>query len=153
MLAQHQTSLGQPSDDIIEGCFKEYAEHLRGLEQADINVLKKRIGQLKGMQKSLNYDLRETDENKKLLLRQHEDIIVKKSDPNALENKRKASKLRTMVMNTQRQIDEHRGIYAGLQDKLEEYFEDVKMGCDDLAGQNRADVLRLYGEAEVALSE
>ena len=68
------------------------------------------------MQKSANYDLRECDENKKLLLREHENIIVNKNSADALEQKRKGSKLRTMVMNTKRQIDDHRDIYAGIQD-------------------------------------
>ena len=68
MIQQHSYSLGQTTDDIIEGCFKEYGEHLRTLEVADIDALKKRVGQLKGVQKKMSYDLRESDDTKKMLL-------------------------------------------------------------------------------------
>ena len=57
MAAHHENSLNQVSGDIIEQSFIEYGESLDELELKDINALKKRVGELKGMQKNLGRDL------------------------------------------------------------------------------------------------
>lgn len=57
MRAHHENSLHQVSGDIIEQSFIEYGESLDELELKDINSLKKRVGELKGMQKNLARDL------------------------------------------------------------------------------------------------
>lgn len=49
MTNHHSDSLSQPVGEIIEGCFREYGQHLEGLEKADFAGLKKRIGELRGM--------------------------------------------------------------------------------------------------------
>ena len=36
MIEQHKSSLDQPIGDIVEGCFRDYAEHLDNLERQDI---------------------------------------------------------------------------------------------------------------------
>jgi len=57
MIAHHKASLDQPIEEIIEGCFKHYADHLDGLEKTDVVALKRRVGELKGMQNGLAKDL------------------------------------------------------------------------------------------------
>ena len=75
MIAHHKVSLEQPVEEIIEGCFKDYADHLDGLEKLDISALKKRMGELKGMQNNLAKDLQETDRSKLILLREREQLL------------------------------------------------------------------------------
>ena len=72
MDAQHDASLQQPIDDIINACFKAYGEKLESMEKKDISELKKRIGALKGMQNNLTRDLQDADRSKNSLLRERE---------------------------------------------------------------------------------
>ena len=71
MTNQHSDSLDQPMGEIIEGCFKEYAKHLDDLE-TDMAALKKRLGEMKGMQRNLTRDLEEADQKKAVYLRERE---------------------------------------------------------------------------------
>ena len=61
MTNQHSDSLEQPVAEIIEGCFKEYAKHLDDLERTDMQSLKKRLGEMKGMLRNLAKDLEGAD--------------------------------------------------------------------------------------------
>ena len=64
MSNHHSDSMSQPVGEIIEGCFREYGLHLEGLEKKDYAALKKRIGELRGMQKNLARDLETADNNR-----------------------------------------------------------------------------------------
>ena len=68
MQQQHTDSLEMPSDEVISACFKAYGVHLEDLEKRDIQSLKKRIGELKSMQRNLTSDLKEADHLKTSLL-------------------------------------------------------------------------------------
>lgn len=71
-----------PSDEVIGACFKAYGVHLEDLEKRDIQSLKKRIGELKGMQNSLARDLREADAIKTSKLQEREqDLVANNHNP------------------------------------------------------------------------
>ena len=65
MTLQHGDSLAQEVGHVIDGCFKEYGDHLEGLEKKDLDALKRRIGELKGMQKNIAMDLEHSEQSRK----------------------------------------------------------------------------------------
>ena len=65
MTLQHSDSLAQEVGHVIDGCFKEYGHHLEGLEKKDLDALKRRIGELKGMQKNIAMDLEHSEQSRK----------------------------------------------------------------------------------------
>lgn len=81
MHEQHSDSMEQPADEVIGACFKAYGLHLEDLEKRDIQALKKRIGDLKGMQNNLARDLREADAAKTSLLHDREQDLVANNNP------------------------------------------------------------------------
>lgn len=80
MSNQHGDSLEQPANEIIEGCFKEYARHLDDLEKTDLAALKRRIGEMRGMQRNLQKDLEGSDQTKAVLLREREAALRKQEE-------------------------------------------------------------------------
>lgn len=68
MEQHHKDSLEKPSEDILTACFKEYGSHLALLERKDINALKKRVAELKSMQRNLTRDLNDSDRQRTALL-------------------------------------------------------------------------------------
>lgn len=59
MTQHHDDSNNAMTQDIIDACFEYYESYLGELEKKDIRALKKRLGELKGMQKNLTRDLQE----------------------------------------------------------------------------------------------
>ena len=101
MATHHEDSLAQPAGEIIDQCFIEYGEHLEGLEKKDINALRKRVGELKGMQKNLARDLQDADSSKINLLRGRERIVVQNNEP-----RRKDDRLRQNIMANQQRFEQ-----------------------------------------------
>ena len=65
-----------PSDEVISACFKAYGVHLEDLEKRDLQSLKKRINELKSMQRNLQNDLQEADHLKTSLLQEREQDLI-----------------------------------------------------------------------------
>ena len=84
--------------EIIAACFTTYGEHLDTLERKDIAALKKRIGELRGMQNNLAKDLQESDRQKAALLREREQLLFTTNNPN---QRRGEDRLRLRVMDAQ----------------------------------------------------
>ena len=72
------------------------------LEKKDIRGLKRRLGELRGMQKNLTRDLQEQDREKISLLREREQILVSNNNPLI---KRSDDKLRLRVQSMIEDID------------------------------------------------
>ena len=58
-----------------------YSVKLEELESKDIMSLKKRIGELKGMEKGLKRDLQEADLTRTAIIRGRENVIVANNNP------------------------------------------------------------------------
>lgn len=85
----------QPSDEVIGACFKAYGLHLEDLEKRDLQALKKRIGELKGMQNNLARDLRDADAHRTNLLQDREQDLIANNNPG---ERRGGGRLRTEHM-------------------------------------------------------
>ena len=66
---------------------------MEGLEKKDINALKKRGGELKGMQKNLGKDLQDADKTKINLLQEREHVVMQNNEP-----RRNDDRLRQNIM-------------------------------------------------------
>ena len=59
MTLHHDDSNNAMQKNIIDACFEYYGLYLGELEKKDLRALKKRLAELKGMQKNLTRDLKE----------------------------------------------------------------------------------------------
>ena len=152
MLNQHGDSLAQPVAEIIEGCFREYGLHLDGLESKDIAALKKRIGDLRGMQRNLARDLEGTDSTKAALLRDREQKLLMREEA---QERKGEDRIHQMINAAQERLLAHKqqldSIVAQDQDKLRELAEEMREGKDELYTENTTTVETLYENAKTAL--
>lgn len=145
MTNQHNDSLDQPTAQIIEGCFREYANHLDDLERTDIASLKRRIGEMRGMKKNLANDLEGCDMHKTALLKEREQVLKMQDES---QSRRGDDRIRQMINATSQRLLQHKqqldAIVAHDQDKLRELAEELKYGKDDLYNDNATTVETLY---------
>ena len=131
MTNQHGDSLDQPMGEIIEGCFKEYAKHLDDLEKTDMAALKKRLGEMKGMQRNLTRDLDEADQKKAVYLREREAALQHHEDTQA---RRGEDKIRQQIRVLQERLLHHQqsleAIVAAEGDRMKATAEECKLGKD-----------------------
>ena len=103
MTQHHDNANNAMQQDVIDACFEYYGEYLDELEKKDIRQLKKRLGELKGMQKNLTRELQEQDQEKMNLLREREQILLSNNNP---MTKRSDDKLRLKCQAKFEEIDQ-----------------------------------------------
>ena len=152
MTNHHSDSLAQPIGEIIEGCFREYGLHLEGLEKKDFAALKKRVGELKGMQKNLARDLEGADTGRQMLLREREEALIMRDE--AAQNKGEM-RIHQQIRNNQDRLLQHKQALESLvafdKERLQETADEIKKGKDELYNENAQNVDSLYVEAKTAL--
>ena len=109
MQQQHTDSLEMPCSEVIEACFEAYGLHLEDLEKRDIHSLKRRIGELKGMQSNMARDLREADAIKTSLLQDREqDLIANNHNYQNNAGPRGAGGIRHRVEHSKNLLQSHK---------------------------------------------
>ena len=104
---------------------------------------------MKGIYNSLARDLNEADRNKVNLLSERE-RLVKMAEFS--QERRGEDRLRMRAEETLNQVNFHRNAVSKEdREMLEGLAEDVKVGADGLATQNRNEVLSLFAESSEAL--
>lgn len=133
MQQQHSDSLEMPCDEVIGACFKAYGAHLGDLEARDIKSLRKRIGELKSMQRNLGDDLKAADQLRTSLLQERDQELI--------PNNYSTMERRGGIGGLQGKINSKRNDIEGFKERLpmadQEELEELKQGNDQLHEVNQ----------------
>lgn len=150
MTVHHDDSNSQLQKDIIEACFEQYSDYLGELEKKDVRSLKKRLGELKGMQKNLTRDLQDSDREKMGLLRERETLLVANNNPLA---KRNEDRLRIRCQAKMDEVDNTKKWILSDRERLVEIAAEMKEGNEKLFNSNKSDILQNHDRLKAGQDE
>lgn len=150
MTVHHDDSNNQLQKDIIDACFEQYSDYLGELEKKDLRALKKRLGELKGMQKNLTRDLQDTDREKMSLLRERETLLVANNNPLA---KRNEDRLRIRCQGKMDEVENAKKWVLSDRERLVEIAAEMKEGNDKLYDTNKSDITQNHERLKAGQDE
>lgn len=112
--------------------------------------MKKRLGELKGMQKNLTRDLQDSDREKLNLLREREQLLVANNNPIA---KRNEDRLRLRCQGKIDEVETAKKWVLADQEKLVEIAVEMKEGCDRLYNMNKTDITQNHEKLKIEYDE
>ena len=115
-----------------------------------MRALKKRLGELKGMQKNLTRDLQDTDREKMGLLRERETLLVANNNPLA---KRNEDRLRIRCQSKMDEVENAKKWVLADRERLVEIAAEMKEGNDKLYNTNKSDITKNHERLKVGQDE
>ena len=124
------------------------------MEKKDIAQLKKRLGELKGMQNNISKDLEDCEHSRASLLREREHQLMEMSHSGGVNrsHSRRENRLKMRVLAALELVEQSKTSMMGIdQEMLQKIAEEMKMGNDKLYHENRTDVLNIYNSSNLSL--